>query len=83
MKVWERGYFWIIKSQDFFEDWLNTLNVYQKKGEDRNIYYVTFSNKTFQGQTKICIKLSLICEDDHYLIDEIFRDPVEISPMDD
>lgn len=22
------GYFWIIKSQDFFEDWLNTLNVY-------------------------------------------------------
>lgn len=68
------GYFWMIKSQDFFEDWLNTLYVYQIKGEDSNIYYVTFSNKTFQGQTKICIKLSLIYEDNHYLIDKIFKE---------
>lgn len=67
------GYYWIIQSQDFFDEWIDTLHVFQDK-ESPNIYYVSYSNSTAMGPFSICIKLALVKENGHYLIDQIFKD---------
>ncbi len=67
------GYYWIIQSQDFFDEWIDTLYVFQDK-KSPNIYYVSYSNSTTMGTFNICIKLALVKENGHYLIDQIFKD---------